>query len=186
MRLFFSLPLPDDVRAALRPAIDGARSTGRGVSFGKIEQLHFTLAFLGDQPESRIDPACAAAEEAVRGIRGFDLAIGGPGAFPSLGKPRVLWLGVPKGGSQLVEVATRLDAQLRRRGFELEERPFRAHLTMGRVRPRGERDARGALSSMPRGELASFRADEIGLVHSVLGPGGAKHTAIRSFPLLSS
>jgi 2'-5' RNA ligase len=186
VRLFFSLPLPGPVRDALRPPIDAARAVGRGVSFGKIEQLHFTLAFLGEQPEARLGAAMAAAEEAVRGLEGFDLAIGGAGAFPSTGRPRVLWLGVPRGGSQLVDVAHRLSSELRQRGFDLEDRPFRAHLTIGRVRPGGDREARSALTALRSGELASFRVDGIRLVQSVLGAGGATHTELRSFPLVLS
>lgn len=184
MRLFFSLPLPQQGRDALRPALESARAVaGRAVSFGKVEQLHFTLAFLGEQPEDRVDAACAAAEEAVRGIDAFELAIAGGGAFPSAGRPRVLWLGAPAGGPQLVELASRLGSRLRERGFSLEERPFRAHLTVGRVKPGGERDARRALLALPSGELLRMRVEEIRLVRSILGAGGAKHVDLRVFPL---
>lgn len=184
MRLFFSLPLPEAGRDALRPVVESARaSAGRAVSFGKVEQLHFTLAFLGEQPEERMDAACAAAEEALRGIQAFDLVIGGGGAFPSAGRPRVLWLGAPAGGPQLVELASRLSSCLRERGFSLEERPFRAHLTLGRAKPGGERDARRALAALPSGELVRMRVEEIRLVRSILGAGGAKHVDLRAFRL---
>ena len=182
MRLFFSLPLPPSALEALRAVLGSVRAAHeRGISFGKVDQLHFTLAFLGEQPETRLDAASAAGVEAARGVAGFELAIGGAGAFPSRGRPRVLWLGVPTGGPPLVEIATRVRQRLARRGFALEERPFRAHLTIARVRPGGERDARRALASLPSGELASFRADGISLVHSILGAGGAQHRVLRSF-----
>ena len=184
MRLFFSLPLPEQGRDALRPVLESARTAaGRSVGFGKAGQLHFTLAFLGEQPEERVEAACAAASEAVRGVEGFDLAIGGGGAFPPAGRPRVLWLGARSGGPQLVELATRLSSRLRERGFSLEERPFRAHLTLGRVKPGGEGGARRALSGLPSGELARMRVEEIRLVQSILGAGGARHVDLRVFPL---
>ena len=179
MRLFFALNLPDDVRSALQPAVEAARrSGGDGVGFTRVEQLHFTLAFLGET--GRFDDACAAVPALPPA---FELSIAGRGAFPGLGRPRVLWLGVGEGAQLLCDVADRLCASLRERGFRLDDRPFKPHLTLGRVKPRGDKLARRALEAVPAGELARFTAREIALVQSVLGPGGAKHTVLRTFPL---
>lgn len=175
MRLFFAVQLPDGARAAL-----SALPRGPGVSWTRAEQLHFTLAFLGEQPDASL---ALRAGEAVRGLRRFELAVGGAGAFPSPRKPRVLWLGALAGGPQLCFVAERLGAALREHGFTLDARPFQPHLTLGRVRPGGERGAAGALAALPAGELARFRVDEVQLMQSILGPGGARHLHLHSFPL---
>lgn len=181
MRLFFALQLPEDVRESLRPVLEAARRRGgEGVGFTRLEQLHFTLAFLGETERS--EDACAAAA-AVGELPAFELAIAGSGAFPSPSRPRVLWLGVTEGAAALCAVAEKLMAGLRERDFRLEERPFRPHLTLGRVRVRGDREARRALETIPPGELVRFPAREIVLMQSILGPHGAKHTVLRSFPL---
>jgi 2'-5' RNA ligase len=183
MRLFFAVQLPDAAREAMRPALEAARRVGEaGVGFARLEQLHFTLAFLGEQPEALLERAAAAAE-AVLGLPQFELSISGRGAFPGMSRPRVLWLGVGDGAAQLSEVANKLSVSLREQGFALEDRDFRPHLTLGRTRPRGDRDARRALEAVPTGELARFAVREISLVQSVLGAGGAKHTALRTFEL---
>ena len=78
-------------------------------------------------------------------------------------------------GNHLIAVAEKLCASLGERDFKLDGRPFKPHLTLGRVKPRGDRDARRALEAVPLGELARFTATEIVLMQSVLGPGGAKH-----------
>jgi RNA 2',3'-cyclic 3'-phosphodiesterase len=180
MRLFFAMQLPADVREKLRPTVDAARrAAGDAVGFGKIEQLHFTLAFLGET--QRVDDACAAAAE-VRSPP-FEVAIAGAGAFPSPARPRVLWLGVSDGAQQMIEVADALCAALRKRGFAQEERPFRPHLTLGRVRPRGDKAARRGLEAIPAGELARFAVGELALMQSILGSGGAKHSLVRAFVL---
>jgi 2'-5' RNA ligase len=181
VRLFFAMPLPDDVKSRLRSALAAAQgAAGEGLSFTKAEQLHFTLAFLGEQPGAEL--ACEAGE-AVRDLPSFELVIAGSGAFPSALRPRVLWLGVTEGARELCAVADKLCASLRQRGFALEDRPFRPHLTLGRVKPRGERGASRALAALPGGELARMRAGEISLLQSVLGAGGARHTVLRSFAL---
>ena len=169
MRLFFAIQLPAEVREKVRPVYEAARAAaGPAVGFTRLEQLHFTLAFLGEAPSA--DGALAAGA-AVRGAP-FDVAIGGRGAFPGLGRPRVLWLGVTEGASQMTAIA----AQISKPG----DRPFKAHLTLGRVKPRGDHAARRCLETIPLGELARFRATEFVLMQSILGPGGATHSVVRS------
>jgi 2'-5' RNA ligase len=181
MRLFFSVPLPEAALESLRPVLEGARkAAGAGIGFTRLEQLHFTLAFLGGT--ERIDDASAAAE-GVRDLAQFDLAISGRGAFPGMSRPRVLWLGVTEGGAALSAVAGKLCSGLRERGFALEDRAFHPHLTLGRVKPHGAEEARRALEAVPKTELARFTAREIVLVESVLGTGGSTHKPLRSFSL---
>ena len=180
MRLFFALPVPAEARERLRPSVDGARQAGgEGVSFTKLDQLHFTLAFLGEQPGP--DEALAAGE-ILREGSAFELGLSGAGGFPNNARPRVLWLGVSAGAAALMETAERLRAALRQHGFQLEERKFRPHLTFGRVRPRGERFAKRALAAVGPDEVARWTAREACLVQSVLGKGGARHTVLRAFP----
>ncbi len=181
MRLFFAVQLPDEVKEALRPSLEAARAVaGDGVGLSKVEQLHFTLAFLGET--DRLDDA-AAAGEAVRALPQFELAIGSRGAFPNMSRPRVLWIGATDGAAALTAVAESLSAGLRERGFELEDRPFQPHLTLGRAKANGAREARRALEALPKSTLARFQVREIALVQSVLGAGGATHTALRRFAL---
>ena len=181
MRLFFAVQLPDEVKESLRPALEAARAVaGDGVGLSRVEQLHFTLAFLGET--DRLDDA-AAAGEAVRALPQFELAIGSRGAFPNMSRPRVLWIGATDGAAALTAVAESLSAGLREKGFKLEDRPFQPHLTLGRARANGAREARRALEALPKSTLARFQVREFALVQSVLGAGGATHTALRQFQL---
>src|SRR5438132_139364 len=87
MRLFFALPLPGEAKEALRQPLEEARKAGGdGVGFTRIEQLHFTLAFLGEQPAA--DEALAAGE-ALTQTAAFEIAISASGAFPSSRRPRL-------------------------------------------------------------------------------------------------
>lgn len=172
MRLFFAIRLPEEAREALRPA---AAALGRS----RVEQLHFTLAFLGET--ERADDACAAAGEVHAAP--FEVSIAGAGAFPSPSRPRVLWLGVADGAQEMIALAGALGAALRARRFALEERPFRPHLTIERVKPGRDRSVRRAIESVPPGELARFHASEFCLMQSALGAGGARHSLVRAFPL---
>src|SRR3954471_18970543 len=74
MRLFFALPLPADAKERLRPSLETARKAGsEGVGFTRISQIHFTLAFLGEQKSA---DAALTAGEVLRDNEAFELAIG--------------------------------------------------------------------------------------------------------------
>lgn len=181
MRLFFAVQLPGEVKETLRPALEAARAAaGDGLGLTRVEQLHFTLAFIGET--DRLDDAAAAAD-AVRALPQFELAIGSRGAFPNLSRPRVLWIGATDGAAALTTLAETLAAGLRERGFKLEERAFQPHLTLGRAKANGAHEARRALEALPKSTLVRFPVREIALVQSVLGAGGATHTALRQFAL---
>lgn len=180
VRLFFSVPVSEKARAAAAAvlrAMKRAAGEEAPLSWTKDDQLHFTIAFLGEQSEDAL-PRLREAAAACSELRAFDLELRGAGAFPNPRRPRVLWLGVGNGGQQLEQIAGRLCTGLRAGGFALEERPFRGHLTAARVRPGGERSASRALQVVPPGAIATFKVDRLWLMQSQLSPHGAKHTLV--------
>ena len=185
MRLFFSVPLSDAARkaaAAVLRDIKRAAGADAPLSWSKDEQLHFTLAFLGEQPEEALPRAREAAAPCVE-LRAFDVDLRGAGAFPNSRRPRVIWLGVGEGAQQLEQLAGRLCTGLRERGFVLEERPFRGHLTAARVKPGGERAAARALQAAPRESIAKFAVERLCLMQSKLSPHGAQHSLVHEINL---
>ncbi|MEM7202834.1 MAG: RNA 2',3'-cyclic phosphodiesterase [Planctomycetota bacterium] len=97
--------------------------------------VHLTVKFIGDVARERIDAVVAALRE-VR-FAPFALGIDGLGQFPPRGRPRVLWAGVGGDVRALTALAEAIDDRLAALGFARETRPFRAHVTLGRVRGPG-------------------------------------------------
>ena len=179
VRLFFSVPVSDQARSGASEALRAMRRAAGDapLSWTKDEQLHFTLAFLGEQPEDAL-PRLLDAAASCAALHAFDLSLSGAGAFPNPRRPRVLWLGTEQGARELEELAACLAGGLRAAGFQLEKRPFRAHLTVARVKPGGERGASRALGAAPQGEVARMRVDRLSLMQSHLSPQGAKHSVV--------
>src|SRR5256885_1898750 len=163
MRLFFCVPLPQEAKdAALRALTAARRAAGEGgLSWTKPEQMHLTLAFLGEQPPEALERLYGAAAPCSE-LKAFEASLNGAGAFPNSRRAHVIWLGIAEGKSELSALAERLCSGLRAAGFELEKRPFSAHLTVARVKRGGERDAERALrNASDVGEVARFRVGRL-------------------------
>jgi 2'-5' RNA ligase len=153
------------------------------VRWSAVEKLHLTLKFLGDTPAERVDDISRLMGETANRFSPFVIQLGRRGAFPSVQRPQVIWLGV-EGGAELERLAEELDAGLSELGFARETRLFRAHLTLGRVR--SQQDAE-ALSRRLREEVplsaTRWSVERIELFRSELRPQGSVYTSLCCHPL---
>jgi 2'-5' RNA ligase len=140
------------------------------------------LRFLGEVGADRDASARDAWRRAAAAHPAVRLRVGGLGVFPANGRPRVLWAGVEEisPGGALVSLASALEGAARAVGFEPEERPFRAHLTLARAARDGRATRRPEGNPLVASELL---ADEVVLFRSELGPGGARYSRIEGFSL---
>jgi 2'-5' RNA ligase len=172
------------VRRELAEAIEQLRPAARDVAWVAPDNLHLTLKFLGAVPETQIDSVVDALTWASLDASPFEVRIRGLGAFPSAGRPRVVWAGVTDGASQMAELATRVDAALARLGFASAERSFASHVTLGRVRQPGRNAAlTDALGRASTREFGRIRVSSASLMQSELGPRGARYTELAAVRL---
>jgi 2'-5' RNA ligase len=179
VRAFVAVPLPEDVRRALSDLQMRMGCARWPVRWVRPESIHLTLKFLGDIPAGGIRDVAAAVEAAARQRPPFSLRASGAGAFPGVRKARVIWAGVGGDTEGLAEVHRSVQEALHLCGYPADHRPFRAHLTLGRVKgriPEGELAAR----LQEEADFASpfFAADRIRLYQSILKPTGAVYRVL--------
>ena len=155
------------------------REVPRGVRWVPEENLHLTLKFLGGVEPDFISRLVTAASAKLEGLAPFEVVLGGLGAFPNARRARVIWLGVCAGGAQLARLARKLDAAAARIGVERERRPYRTHLTLGRLR----QPAPVALSGVPCPDGLPFSVEEVVLYESRLSSTGAQYIPLARLPL---
>jgi len=155
-RLFYAVwPDAECARALAAHALRLAEETGgRPV---REDQIHLTLAFLGDVSDARRAAALDAAK--IRG-RPFELSIDRTGAFRRAG---VAWAGPSETPKGLLDLQAKVESRLRERGFELDERKFAPHVTLVR------RTLRSAVATSI--EPIPWRVGEFTLVRSETGTG---------------
>ena len=176
MRIFLAVFPPPAVQDAAAAVIDRLRRPGDGVSWVKHQNLHYTVRFLGELGESGLERVTEAAREGVAGRRRFEAVLGEAGAFPNAARANVLWLGLAEGGEGLSALAESVERALRRLRFDRAAHAFTPHLTLGRVRARGQDwSARLAGVSVEPDPPARFVVDRVSVVESTLSPKGSRY-----------
>jgi 2'-5' RNA ligase len=182
IRAFVAIRLSPEVDEAMGRFQASLRKLGGDICWTNPAGFHLTLRFLGN----RVAPT--DADKMIEGLRPiaaatapFTLQAHGAGAFPSLKRPRVIWIGLADGA--LTEVAAEVEALSVRCGFEPEKRRFNPHLTIGRVRnPSRDARLREALEAAADRDFGSSLIASMALYRSHLSPQGAKYEALATLP----
>jgi 2'-5' RNA ligase len=186
MRCFVALDLPDDVRAALERAQERLRAAApkADVRWVAAPSLHLTLKFLGQVADERAAAVRAALETVAWATPPIALSCAGLGVFPGPRRPRVVWAGISSGLREIGVLASSLERALEPVGFPPEDRPFRGHATLGRVRsPRGLAPLARALEAASGEEFGRWIASEIVLYRSHLRSTGSVYEPLARLPL---
>jgi len=189
MRLFVAVDLPEEIKEKVGQVLKDLASVlspeKADIKWVKPEQIHFTLKFLGECPEERIPEITQTLDAAVKDIKPFTLRLGGLGVFPDKGPSRVIWLGLQEGKEAMSNLALRTELALEPLGFASEDRPFSAHLTLGRVKSTKHPDKiRSLLDAAVKKSLGVFSVGEVVLYRSILSPTGPTYSILHVTPLM--
>ena len=193
MRLFVAIDL-DEVAKAAAAGSTHALATGLATAGAPVpvrwvqpEQLHFTLRFLGEASEGQGESVRRALSVPWK-TGAFSASLAGLDLFPFSGAPRVIWLGMDEGREQMSALKHELDHRLATVGFESDTRPFRAHLTLGRVKRTVEVSGSGlrAIFSRHRPETARWVVDHVTLYESRMSNRRTTHHVVESTMLAAS
>jgi len=179
MRVFVAVEIAEDARRAAEKTGEALRRSvdpHLRASWIAPVNMHLTVRFIGHVADDRLASVLGALTPPLR-MDPFDVELGGCGAFPSSGPPRVIWIGVTEGLPSLSLMHDEFDRRLAPLGWEPEERPFSAHLTLARVKS-ASRPAAALLRQTIR-EIpalhARWRVDRATILRSHLSPRGARY-----------
>jgi len=183
IRSFVCLDVPSDVKGRIEAVQAKLKRISADVSWTRPANVHLTLKFLGDVEEARMRNLGDVLDEIAQRYAPFEVMTERMGVFPRADRPRVLWIGVRDERGVLQALAADVEEVFARQGFAREERPFTAHLTIGRVR--SERSARELVRLFLAEDFPStrFLVTELLLMRSDLRPEGALYTPLHRAPL---
>ncbi|NOX38064.1 MAG: RNA 2',3'-cyclic phosphodiesterase [Calditrichaeota bacterium] len=184
IRTFIAIKISPELMQHCAALIDELKTLPAAVKWVKPETIHLTLKFLGNITRDQLEQVQQVVESVVRGEGAFELESAELGAFPSLDRPRVFWVGLAGNGQQqLMALQKKLESALAQIGFPEEARPFKPHLTLGRVKSsRQLTQVIGKIKSTAFPNIA-FPVKEVLIMRSELRPDGARYSVLKSFPL---
>ena len=185
MRTFIAIELDPGIKRTLSDFLRRLKKLApRNISWIRESGMHLTLKFLGEVDEGRVPIVQTLMNDVAAASPAFPLKLKGTGFFPPQAKvPRVLWIGTEEQPA-ILNLEEKLVSGLERLGFAREDRPFRPHLTLGRVRhASGLGEAIAELEKNRETAFGEMVVTRITLFKSVLKSTGAEYSVLGEGPL---
>ena len=184
IRAFLAADPPPEILERIAAIQRELKKTVQGsIAWVRPEGIHLTLKFFGNIAPEQAEVIVTEVRRAVSGTSPLSLCGRSLGVFPDLRRPRVIWLGLDGDVARLTAMQEKIEAGLETRGFAREERSFRAHLTLARIKDgRGLVGLEQALKNPRFQEAGDFVVDKLTLFRSELTPKGAIYTRLATFP----
>ncbi|RLB12212.1 MAG: RNA 2',3'-cyclic phosphodiesterase [Deltaproteobacteria bacterium] len=185
IRSFLAFELPGEMRDALSRLSSELRPLLPGARWVRAENIHLTVVFLGQVPESSIEGITGVAKSTCDRYGAFDIGLKGVGVFSGPRNPRVLWVGLQADLERMSNFRNVLQRKLRPFGVREEKRPFRPHLTLCRFKKgsRGGPPLEKILDGYQDFSGPFYRLQELILFKSDLTPAGSIYTKLARFSL---
>ena len=190
MRMFVALVPPEPAVADLDSFLEPRRDAGADLRWVDPGHVHLTLAFLADVAEGQLDDLVERLARAAQRRTAFRARITGGGAFPNVGRARVVWAGLGLGETGEVELprlATGARAAASRAGIAVDGQRFKPHVTLARRRTPAE--VTRWVQLLDAYEGPEWPVDQMSLIASHLGEGPRgrpRYVVTATFPLASA
>jgi 2'-5' RNA ligase len=183
-RVFLAINLPPEVKQELHRLLCLLRQNNPSPAFHWVreEGIHLTLHFFGNLETDRINRLTPLLKDFFANYKGFTLALDRFGCFPNEKNPRVFFIALQPNAA-LLGMANNLRKYLAGLSFEVESRPFQAHLTLARLDNYGSRTSIVENRALWKFDFHSFPVESVELMESKLQRGGAVYSVVEKFRL---
>jgi 2'-5' RNA ligase len=182
IRSFIAVPIPEQMRQAIGGMQNTLKKRGMVLRWVKPENLHYTIKFLGNISPDIVDPLSEKLKELAAASPRFTMRLGGIGAFPNMRQAKVFWIGLQAGSGELIQLAGQVSRIAGEFPTEADNKRFKPHLTIGRVK--GRPSGRWPIpESFFKDSLGECECERILLMKSTLAPGGSIYEVLSDNPL---
>jgi 2'-5' RNA ligase len=182
-RIFIALKI--DPNPDLLGILHSLKSLAEGEKITWVDpvNIHLTLAFLGDTEEDRIKIAGLLLKRECSGFGEFTFTLKGAGLFKSIRDPRVIWIGIAE-PEKIQQLNEKILASLKDTGFRIEDRPFKPHITLGRIKQLKRPEIiKSFIDNYGETDIQTVNVREVILYESILRPAGPIYKPVGRFTL---
>jgi len=186
VRTFVAIDLDSKTRSTGHQLVKTLSNIAEGVRWANPDTMHLTLKFLGEVDDRELHTVCRIAGDIAASRAPFSLECKSVSAFPSVAKPTTIWMGIEDPTGTLAPLQEELESQYcDRLGVPVERRPYRPHLTLGRITARGKDNAEliEFMQSQAATEFGILRVEELIVYSSELTRSGPIYTVLARCPL---
>jgi len=183
IRVFIAIEIDSEIKDKLSEYLSKLKRTGADVKWVSPENIHLTMKFIGYIEKEALVDLNKVVNDAVSNIA-FSISIGDIGAFPSLNKPRVVFVCAQERGNNLLNIYERLDKGVESLGIKKESKKYVGHITLGRVK--SQRNISRLINTLNSGAEYYFGCEKVtslSLIQSKLTPTGSFYTRLNNFIL---
>ena len=184
IRAFIAIEVNSAIKKSLSEYIGQLKKTGADVKWVVPDNIHLTLKFLGYIEEETLPGLNKIVSDTVSNLESFNISIGNIGAFPSLKRPRVVFVCVQENENNLLKLYEKLDKGIEELGIKKESKKYVGHITLGRIR--SQKNIPKLTSALNSGTECFFGLEQvnyISLMQSKLTPAGPIYTKLNNFML---
>ena len=184
IRSFIAIELNEQTKEKLSAIQNRVKKTEADLKLVNTDNIHLTLHFLGDIEIPKIDLLKKNIAPIVKELSNFIIKPHGIGAFPNIKSPRIIWVGIEGGTTELMTIQERIGSELNRLGLEPEKRKFHPHLTLARVKSEKNKHILAkALKEFPPLQFDEIPVCEIALFKSTLSLQGPIYEVLKKWKL---
>jgi 2'-5' RNA ligase len=184
IRVFIAIEIDSEIKNKLSEYLSKLKRTGADVKWVSPENIHLTLKFIGHIEKETIVNLNKIINDAVFSIEPFSVSIGNIGAFPSLNKPRVVFVCAQERGNNLPRIYEKLDKGAEQLGIKKESKKYVGHITLGRVKSQKNiSKLKNVLDSGTECYFGCEKVTSLSLIQSKLTPTGPLYTRLNNFIL---
>jgi len=183
IRSFIAIDIEEDaIIQKIREIQESLAAVNADIKFVEPQNLHYTLKFLGDVDEGVIGDITAELKKIK--FPKFKMKIEKIGAFPTIARIRVIWVGASTGAENMIELNREIEDYLEKFRFKRENRKFTPHLTIGRVRSGKHKDRLvSVIQNLKDIEIGEIKVTCFKLKKSTLTPKGPIYETLATFYL---
>lgn len=184
IRAFIAIEINKEIKNKISEFLTQLKKTDADVKWVTCENIHLTLKFIGYIEEDILPSLSKIVNDSVSCLRPFDINIENVGAFPSIKRPRVLYVCAQDKGGNLLKIYEKLDKGVKVLGIMRDSKKYVGHITLGRIKSQKNISAlRNALSSGAGYFFGQERVDYISLMQSKLTPKGPIYKRLQDFKI---
>ena len=179
IRAFIAVEIDPKNKQKLCDLIIQLKKSNPDIKWATENQMHLTLKFLGNIEQNMVQKISEVLKSIADNFNVFTIQFSKIGAFPNMRRPRVIWLGIDKGAEFLKLLNNKIETELEKLGFKKENREYKTHLTLGRVK--SLKNISELIRLIDEADFQSqdeIKIDKLILFQSTLTPKGAIYTPL--------